>query len=117
MKFLVDAQLPRRLALALVKAGHDALHTFDLPDGNRTTDLAICETADREGRVVMTKDQDFVTSFLLAGRPERLLLVSTGNIKNTDLESIVLSVLPSIVTAFDSHRYVELTRDRLIVHA
>ncbi len=31
MKFLVDAQLPRRFATWLTDAGHDALHTLDLP--------------------------------------------------------------------------------------
>ncbi|MDX2141401.1 MAG: DUF5615 family PIN-like protein [Chloroflexota bacterium] len=30
MKFLVDAQLPRRLALTLRAQGHDALHTAHL---------------------------------------------------------------------------------------
>jgi predicted nuclease of predicted toxin-antitoxin system len=34
MRYLVDAQLPRRLALRLRDAGYDALHTLDLPDGN-----------------------------------------------------------------------------------
>jgi hypothetical protein len=29
VKFLVDAQLPPRLARALVAAGHDAVHTLD----------------------------------------------------------------------------------------
>ncbi len=52
MKFLVDAQLPRRLARQLAVAGHGVLHTFDLPDGNRTSDLVIMERADREDRVV-----------------------------------------------------------------
>ena len=32
MKFLVDAQLPRRIALWLCEQGHDALHTLDLSD-------------------------------------------------------------------------------------
>jgi predicted nuclease of predicted toxin-antitoxin system len=31
MKFLVDAQLPRRFCGWLTEAGHDALHTLDLP--------------------------------------------------------------------------------------
>jgi len=48
MKFLVDAQLPRRLAVRLTKAGHDALHTLDLPNGNRTTDAEILQIAARE---------------------------------------------------------------------
>jgi predicted nuclease of predicted toxin-antitoxin system len=41
MKFLVDAQLPRRLAALLQQAGHDTIHTLDLPLGNRTTDTVI----------------------------------------------------------------------------
>ena len=41
MKFLVDAQLPRRLALAMLAQGHDARHTLDLPDANQTTDEQI----------------------------------------------------------------------------
>lgn len=117
MKFLVDAQLPRSRAHVLVKAGDDAIHTLDLPHGNRTTDLLICDAADREGRVVVTKDQDFVTTLLLNNTPKQLLLVSTGNIRNTDLQSLILQVLPAIRTAFQTHRYVELGRDRFIVHA
>lgn len=39
MKFLVDAQLPRHLSHWLKQRGHDSLHTLDLPDGNRTSDL------------------------------------------------------------------------------
>jgi len=31
MKFLIDAQLPRRFVIWLTEAGHDALHTLDLP--------------------------------------------------------------------------------------
>ena len=38
MKFVVDAQLPKRATGWLVAAGADAVHTQDLPDGNRTTD-------------------------------------------------------------------------------
>jgi predicted nuclease of predicted toxin-antitoxin system len=30
MKFVVDAQLPRRLARELAAAGHDVMHTLDL---------------------------------------------------------------------------------------
>ena len=41
MKFLVDAQLPARLAHFLVDTGQDALHTSELPDGNRTSDSEI----------------------------------------------------------------------------
>jgi len=41
MKFLVDAQLPRRLVKRFREAGFDAIHTLDLPMGNRTSDAEI----------------------------------------------------------------------------
>lgn len=65
MKFLVDAQLPRRLARWLVAEGHEAVHTTGLLEGNRTGDSAINDLSLRERRIVITKDEDFVDSFLL----------------------------------------------------
>ena len=38
MKFLVDAQLPVRLARVLQSVGHDTIHTQDLPRQNATPD-------------------------------------------------------------------------------
>jgi predicted nuclease of predicted toxin-antitoxin system len=40
MKFLIDAQLPRRLAAELKQAGFEATHTLELPDGNRIGQIA-----------------------------------------------------------------------------
>lgn len=84
MKFLVDAQLLRYLISQFRKAGHEAIHTLDLPLGNRTPDSVINELSLYEGYIVVTKDADFVNSFLLYRRPSKLLLVSTGNIRNSE---------------------------------
>jgi predicted nuclease of predicted toxin-antitoxin system len=46
VKFLVDAQLPARVAAFLAASGHDAIHTSELPNGNRTTDREIADRAD-----------------------------------------------------------------------
>lgn len=116
MKFLVDAQLPKRLVALMRHAGYDVLHTSDLPAHNRTTDQVIVAIADQEDRVVVTKDADFVDSFILHGRPNRLLVITTGNISNTDLELLVAPALPAIVAAFTTHRYVELSRTALVIH-
>ncbi len=115
MKFLVDAQLPRRFARWLNEAGHDALHTLDLPRKNLTPDHEVIARARQEGRVVVSKDADFVQSFLLTGEPA-LLLISTGNINNADLEKLLRANLSSIETAFASSRFVEITGDALVVH-
>ena len=115
MKFLVDAQLPVRLADWLREAGHDVRHTRDLPLGNRTPDSEIIAVAAREQRVVVTKDSDFVQSFALTGEPT-LLLISTGNIANVDLETLLMQQLAPIAQAFGNHRFVELRRDALLLH-
>jgi predicted nuclease of predicted toxin-antitoxin system len=116
MKFLVDAQLPRRLVLRLREAGHDAVHTLDLPNGNRTSDAQVNAISIAEQRVVITKDADFVDSFLLQKLPWKLLLVSTGNISNRDLERLFAANLSSIVNGFLTHDYIEITRANVIFH-
>ena len=116
MSVLVDAQLPRRLTHHLRAGGHDALHTLDLPHGNRTPDHQINELSLRERRVVITKDEDFVTSFLVARQPYKLLLVSTGNIRNAELEALFVPRIPMLASAFIDHSCVELTRTAVIVH-
>lgn len=115
MKFLVDAQLPRRFASWLNEAGHDALHTLDLPKKNKTTDSELVARAMRDGRIVVSKDADFVQSFLVNGEPS-LLLISTGNISNDELEKVLRANLSGIEAAFASGRFVEITREALVVH-
>ncbi len=116
MRFLVDAQLPRRLVYGLREAGHDALHTLDLPAGNRTTDEEINRRPVEEERVVITKDADFVDALLVRGLPYKLLLISTGNIRNSDLERLLLDALPVLETGLQNHRFVELDREAVRVH-
>ena len=116
MKFLIDAQLPRRLASTLADLGHDSIHTLDLPDRNATPDREVALTADREDRVVVTKDGDFRLSHLLTGRPRRLLYVATGNIANAVLLDLFRSHLAEVERAFENRAHVELTDDSLIIH-
>ncbi len=107
---------PRRLAQRLREAGHEALHTLDLPLGNRTTDVFINELSIREQYIVVTKDSDFVNSFLLSHEPYKLLLVSTGNIRNSELETLFLLNLEKIGEGFDSVDYIELDRKTVFFH-
>lgn len=116
MNFLVDAQLPQRLARWLSAEGHDVVHTKDLPEGNRTEDRVINELSLREQRTVVTKDGDFVDSILLRQAPHRLLLISTGNIGNSELLKLFGDNLETIVSALETSTFVELGQDTLIVH-
>lgn len=116
MKFLVDAQLPLRLARLLNQHGHDATHTSELPNANRTLDDEVAATADTENRVVISKDRDFRNSHLLKGTPHRLLVVHTGNISNNDLLALFEANLERIVEALDEAPLAVLGPKTLSVH-
>jgi predicted nuclease of predicted toxin-antitoxin system len=79
-------------------------------------DHEINELSIRESRIVATKDSDFVDSLLLRRQPFKLLLVTTGNLRNAELEHLFLANLESIVEALATHDYVELSRSAVILH-
>jgi predicted nuclease of predicted toxin-antitoxin system len=117
MKFVVDAQLPRRRAREPTAAGHDAVHTLDLPAANRTQDQEIVALATQENRIVVTKDNDFVTSFHLRGTPSKLLLISAGNTSNDNLSKLLAANLAALESAFAKHDFVELSALTITIHA
>lgn len=82
MKFIVDAQLPQLLATWLKERGFDTIHTLELPAANYSDDKEIIIVADQDDRVVISKDSDFFDDHILTGKPKRLLVIKTGNIKN-----------------------------------
>ncbi len=117
MNFLVDAQLPRRLTQRLQALGHDAIHTLDLPLQNQTPDYVLNERSVIEERVLITKDADFVDSFILHDVPYKLLLVSTGNIRNSELEQLFFDNLETLVNGFATHDFIEIDRSVITFHS
>jgi predicted nuclease of predicted toxin-antitoxin system len=83
---------------------------------NRTTDTEICHISEREQRVVITKDADFVNSFLLTRQPHKLLLISTGNMNNMDFESIFVPQIPAIAEALSTADFAEFTPTSVVIH-
>jgi predicted nuclease of predicted toxin-antitoxin system len=116
IKFLVDAQLPVRLSRLLQNEGYDTIHTRDLPRKNATQYVEINTISIQQSRIVVTKDTDFLHSFLLNNQPYKLLLVTTGNIKNQELEALFLENLSHLAELFEQHAYIELGRDTVTVH-
>jgi predicted nuclease of predicted toxin-antitoxin system len=115
MKFLVDAHLPPGLCIQLQAAGHGAVHTHQLSAQNRTSDEALNQLSVKEQRVVITKDTDFYYSHLLHGKPWKLLLVRTGNIRTRDIKALFDKHLTEIVAALQRNSLVELDRQAVRV--
>jgi predicted nuclease of predicted toxin-antitoxin system len=117
LNFIIDAQLPRRLATWLGEQGHSCIHTKDLPLQNRTTDSQILRIAREQDRCVITKDGDFQMSFELGRGPRQLLLVSTGNLGNDRLIGLFEKHHDRIIEGFQSNSFLELTLTSLIIHS
>lgn len=81
MKFIVDAQMPPQLAAWLRAKGHDAAAVREI--GLREAlDPDIWSRAERDGAIIVTKDEDFAE---LAGRTTegpQVLWVRAGNLVN-----------------------------------
>lgn len=96
--------------------GQGSIHTNDLPDKDSTTDNQIRDLSLKSGFIVVTKDYDFVISHLLQKVPPKLLLISTGNIKNRDLSSLISKNLDTLIKQFKFVNFIELTNSEIIYH-
>lgn len=116
MRFIIDAQLPFALSKYLEQKGFDVIHTDDLPNKEYTTDNEIREISVKENRIVITKDADFLDSFYVNSIPAKLLLVSTGNIKNKALITLFDSNMEKIAELFTTYSFVELDNFEILGH-
>ncbi len=116
MRFLIDANLPFKLAKILTDKGYDVIHTDDLPNKERTKDREIRKISIDQNRIIISKDSDFLDSHLINGVPEKLLFVSTGNIINKSLIQLFNNHFETIVVLFNSYDLIELNNEQIIGH-
>jgi len=116
LKFIVDAQLPKSLSELLQSIGLDSIHTLDLPEKNKTTDKEVTRIAMQESRVVITKDNDFLTSYLVKKEPKQLVIVSTGNVTNSDLLKLFELNISKMLDLLKHNQVIEINQKYLIAH-
>ncbi|MBC6409542.1 MAG: DUF5615 family PIN-like protein [Ekhidna sp.] len=114
VKFIVDAQLPKRITNFLSDKGLDSIHTLDFENKNRTKDKEIIENSLQENRVVITKDYDFLEPFILKGEPKKLITVKTGSISNNKLIKLFSAHLDIIIKMITESSLVEIHKDKII---
>jgi predicted nuclease of predicted toxin-antitoxin system len=117
VKFIVDAQLPKALSDFLRVKGFDSVHTLELPDKNKTQDNIINTIADKENRIVITKDNDFLESFLLEGKPAKLVLIKTGNIRNTELINLFENQMHKISLLLEDSPLIVIYKNEIVAHS
>jgi len=113
VKFIVDAQLPYGVAQMLREEGFDAVHTNDLPDKERTTDNFIRNLSVKENRIVISKDYDFLNTYILKSIPKKLLIITTGNIKNKQLFDLLKQNWQRICDLFQVCNLIEIDNNTI----
>jgi predicted nuclease of predicted toxin-antitoxin system len=114
MIFYIDAHLPKSLCDLFISKGYNALHTSELPNGNATSDQELIQIAGDHG-VIITKDDDFYQSFLLFGRPKKLIHVKTGNLRLKETIELFTIIAPTIIQLLVQHDMLEVYADKLVV--
>lgn len=115
---LIDQQLPQALAAHLATRGHDAKHVKEYPSGSTLPDAEIAKIADAEGRIVVTKDEDFRISHLLYRHPARLVQrhVRQHLDPRFDLLALIDEHHAQLIEALTKFNYLELGRSGVIIH-
>jgi len=110
VKFLIDAQLPKSLSDLFKSKGFDSIHTIELPDKNKTKDSQVIQLAKKEKRIVVSKDNDFLDSFLIKSEPSKLIMVKTGNIQNKELIKIFDNNFNKIIEMISGSNLIEVSK-------
>jgi predicted nuclease of predicted toxin-antitoxin system len=101
VRFVVDAQLPPRLARWLGDGGHEAVHVQDLPGGLTLPDAALWDFARCEQRVVISKDKDFLDLAAVRGTPPKVMVIGLGNASTSALLSALEEALPLLIAQLE----------------
>lgn len=88
MKFICDVHLPYKLVHFLNNQQHEAVHVNSLENKWFTDDDTISHYEDNNNMVVISKDEDFRTSYFLKHKPKKFIHVTLGNISNNELIEI-----------------------------
>ena len=116
MRFVVDGNLPPRLALLLVGRGHEAWHVFELGDELVAHDVEIARWADAQGGVVISKDADFDAPQITRRSPRRLIMVEVGNMGTSRLLALFDRRIEELALLLRTSRPVELHDCVLVSH-
>jgi predicted nuclease of predicted toxin-antitoxin system len=114
MKFLIDAQLPKKLSSYLNEHVLESIHTLDLPSKNYTSDTEIIDLSIRERYFVVTKDAVFWDIYKQKAEPYKLIYLTVGNYSTLDLIQLFDNNLNTILEALNTSYVLEINRKNII---
>jgi len=84
MKLLLDENLSRRIVPSLQEAFPGSTHVA-LVGLERADDREVWDFAKRNDFVIVTKDSDFTDLLSLFGYPPKVIMLTMGNVKNSQV--------------------------------
>jgi len=99
--FLIDANLPPALAIALVEVGHAAQHVENVGLRN-SEDEQIWSYALQQDAIIITKDEDFPDRCLRSAKTPFVIWLRIGNCRNPQLLEWFLPLLPDVIERIQS---------------
>jgi predicted nuclease of predicted toxin-antitoxin system len=110
VKFVVDAQLPPRLAETLRKAGFDAVAVREI--GLREAkDAAIWKYALENNAAVLTKDADFAERAVRSNSAPIVVWLRIGNATNAVLFGWLVPFMPAVIRRIEyGDRLIEVAK-------
>lgn len=90
MKLLLDANLSWRLIPKLLEYFPESTHVEAFSGTKVLTDREIWEYSKKNGYIIVTNDEDFVSLLDFHGFPPKVLLLKTNNQSNSYIEALLL---------------------------
>ena len=115
IKFIVDTQLPPRLAHYITSLGYQTTHTTFYENGHLLDDKTIIIIAKEEDRTIITKDSDFLDNYVINGSPPKVLVLEFGNISNKDLLKLFENYFDEVIISFEQGNDIVLFRRNEII--
>jgi predicted nuclease of predicted toxin-antitoxin system len=119
MRFLIDANLPPRVAASLSSAGFESVHVGDV--GLLTAaDKAILDYAAANGLVIVSADTDFGELLALSRgsvRPSAVLLRSADRLSPEQQAALLAANLPAVADELKTGAVVTIARGRVRIRS
>ena len=103
LKYVIDENLPYHFKLW---DNPNFIHVFDLP--NISTDEEIWEFAKKNNLTIITKDADFSNKIMFKSPPPKIV-----HLKIAKLYDILNAIWSSILVELESHKLVNVYKDRI----
>lgn len=114
MRFLCDVHISYKIKKFLQSQNHYCIHINEILAQDRTEDHDISAYCNERGLILITKDEDFLDTYLIERLPNKLIKINLGNISTNKLIDIINKALPLVKELENKKSFlVELYKNRI----